>query len=130
MARTGDRRILVVDDDPDVRLMVRAVLEAEGYGVDTADDGYAALRAVDGKEPDCVVLDVMMPGMDGHAVLNRIRGGVRSTLPVVMLTAAAGDDQAWQAWTEGVDYFLAKPFEPAELLRFLDYLFTERSGAA
>jgi len=126
---TGDRRILVVDDDRDTRVMVRAVLEAEGYAVETAGDGFAALRAVDAADPDCVVLDVMMPGLDGHAVLNRIRAGVRSTLPVVMLTAAAGDEQAWQAWTEGVDYFLAKPFEPNELLRFLDYLFTERSSA-
>ena len=126
---TGDRRILVVDDDRDTRVMVRAVLEAEGYAVDTADDGFAALRAVDSARPDCVVLDVMMPGMDGHAVLSRIRGGERSALPVVMLTAAADDDQAWQAWTEGVDYFLAKPFEPDELLRFLEYLFAERSTA-
>jgi DNA-binding response OmpR family regulator len=126
---TGDRRILVVDDDADTRVMVRAVLEAEGYAVDTADDGFAALRAVDSADPDCVVLDVMMPGLDGHAVLNRIRAGARSALPVVMLTAAASDDQAWQAWTEGVDYFLAKPFEPEELLRFLDYLFTEHRSA-
>lgn len=126
---TGDRRILVVDDDQDTRVMVQAVLEAEGYAVETAGDGFAALRAVDSADPDCVVLDVMMPGLDGHAVLNRIRAGARSTLPVVMLTAAAGDDQAWQAWTEGVDYFLAKPFEPDELLRFLDYLFAERSSA-
>ena len=127
---TGDRRILVVDDDPDTRVMVRSVLEAEGYAVDTADDGFAALRAVDSTQPDCVVLDVMMPGMDGHAVLNRIRASERAGLPVVMLTAAAGDDQAWQAWTEGVDYFLAKPFDPHELLRFLDYLFQQRSVTA
>ena len=126
---TGERRILVVDDDADVRHMVRMVLETEGYAVDTADDGFAALRAVDGLDPDCVVLDVMMPGLDGHAVLSRIRAGERSSLPVVMLTAAAGDEQAWQAWTEGVDYFLAKPFAPEELLRFLDYLFTEHRSA-
>ena len=126
---TGDRRILVVDDDPDTRTMVRAVLEAEGYEVDTADDGFAALRAVERRNPHCVVLDVMMPGMDGHAVLTRIRAGSRPGLPVVMLTAAAGDDQAWQAWTEGVDYFLAKPFEPDELLRFLQYLFEEHRTA-
>jgi DNA-binding response OmpR family regulator len=117
------RRILVVDDDADVRTMVRTVLETEGYRVDVVDDGFAALRAVEGLSPDCVVLDVMMPGMDGHAVLHRIRGGARSTLPVVMLTAAADDDQAWRAWTEGVDYFLAKPFDGNELLRYLEYLF-------
>ena len=123
MVVSGERRILVVDDDPDIRSVVRAVLEAEGYAVDVAGDGFAALRAVDSTAPDCVVLDVMMPGMDGHAVLNRIRAGERSTLPVVMLTAAAGDEQAWQAWSEGVDYFIAKPFDGDELLRYLSYLF-------
>ena len=65
---------------------------------------------------------------DGHGVLSRIRssdGG--SDLPVIMLTAAADDAHAWQAWSGGVDYFLAKPFDPSELLRYLDYLF---DGAA
>jgi DNA-binding response OmpR family regulator len=125
----GERRILVVDDDPDIRSVVRMVLEAEGYAVDLAEDGFAALRAVETTRPDCVVLDVMMPGIDGHAVLNRIRGGDRATLPVVMLTAAADDAQAWQAWTEGVDYFLAKPFDADELLRFLGYLFQQHRTA-
>ena len=66
-------RILVVDDDPSVRALVRDVLEIEGYDVDVAEDGFAALRRIDADRPDCVVLDVMMPGMDGHGVLNRIR---------------------------------------------------------
>src|SRR3982751_5625729 len=114
-------KILVIDDAPAVRRLVEDVLELEGYEVRTAEDGYAGLRAIDAERPDCVVLDVMMPGMDGHAVLQRIRsadGG--PVLPVVMLTAAADDAQAWRAWTEGVDYFLAKPFDPDELLRYLD----------
>ena len=126
---TGAQRILVVDDDPVIRGMVRTVLETEGYAVDVAEDGFAALRAVESKAPDCVVLDVMMPGIDGHAVLSRIRGGARSSLPVVMLTANGDDAQAWQAWTEGVDYFLAKPFDADELLRFLSYLFRVESTA-
>ncbi|MCA1720788.1 MAG: response regulator [Actinobacteria bacterium] len=88
-----------------------------------AEDGFAGLRAVESVRPDCVVLDVMMPGLDGHAVLQRIRSGSGRHLPVVMLTAAADDNQAWRAWSEGVDYFLAKPFAPEELLRYLDYLF-------
>jgi DNA-binding response OmpR family regulator len=117
------QRILVVDDDPNIRGMVKLVLETEGYVVDLADDGFSALRAVEAKRPDCVVLDIMMPGLDGHAVLNRIRTGDRGSLPVVMLTAHADDDQAWQAWSSGVDYFLAKPFDADELLRFLTYLF-------
>jgi two-component system alkaline phosphatase synthesis response regulator PhoP/two-component system response regulator VicR len=116
-------KILVIDDDPGVRRLVKDVLELEGFDVTVAGDGYTGLRQIDTDRPDCVVLDVMMPGLDGHAVLTRIRAGGGRHLPVVMLTAAAGDEQAWQAWTEGVDYFLSKPFEPEELLRYLDYLF-------
>jgi DNA-binding response OmpR family regulator len=106
------------------------VLTLEGFEVHTAEDGFAGLRAIDALRPDCVVLDVMMPGLDGHAVLQRIRSGNGRHLPVVMLTAAADDSQAWQAWTEGVDYFLAKPFEPEELLRYLEYLFAGEHVAA
>jgi len=116
-------KILVIDDDAGVRGLVADVLEAEGFEVLTAEDGFAGLRAIESAKPDCVVLDIMMPGMDGHHVLQRIRSGAGPHLPVVMLTAAADDAQAWQAWTEGVDYFLAKPFDPLELLRFLDNLF-------
>ncbi|MDQ1708912.1 MAG: two-component system, OmpR family, response regulator MprA [Frankiaceae bacterium] len=115
--------ILVVDDDPGVRMLVCDVLETEGYDVRSATDGFAALASIDCLVPDCIVLDVMMPGLDGHAVLDQIRA--RTThVPVVMLTANAGDEQAWKAWSEGVDYFLTKPFEPEELLRYLSYLFT------
>ena len=118
-------KILVVDDDDAVRSLVQDVLAVEGYDVATAADGYAGLRAVETEQPDCVVLDVMMPGLDGHGVLERIRSAAGGNdLPVVMLTAAADDAQAWRAWTEGVDYFLAKPFDPDELLRYLGYLFT------
>jgi two-component system alkaline phosphatase synthesis response regulator PhoP/two-component system response regulator VicR len=116
-------RILVIDDDPGVCRLIKDVLEIEGFEVTVAGDGYAGLRAIDADRPDAVILDVMMPGLDGHGVLTRIRSYGGKHLPVVMLTAHADDNQAWQAWTEGVDYFLSKPFEPEELLRFLDYLF-------
>jgi CheY-like chemotaxis protein len=119
----GISKVLVVDDDPSIRRLVCDVLQAYGYSTVAAEDGFAALRMVQSEQPDCVVLDVMMPGLDGHAVLTRIRESDRGAdLPVIMLTAAADDAQAWQAWSEGVDYFLAKPFDPDELLRFLDYL--------
>jgi CheY-like chemotaxis protein len=122
-------KILVVDDDVAVRSLVRDVLEVEGYAVELAEDGFSALRRIEAERPDCVVLDVMMPGMDGHGVLSRIRSGEGGAgLPVVMLTAAADDAQAWQAWTGGVDYFLAKPFDPSELLRYLDYLFADAAS--
>ena len=117
-------RVLVVDDDDAVRSLVEDVLLLEGYDVETAADGLAALAAVEAQRPDAVVLDVMMPGLDGHEVLRRLRaaeGGL--DLPVVMLTAAADDEQAWQAWTGGVDWFLPKPFHADDLLRWLEQLF-------
>ncbi len=119
-------KILVIDDDAAIRGLITDVLEAEDYDVVTAEDGFMGLKLVETAQPDCVVLDIMMPGIDGHAVLNRIRGASGPALPVVMLTAAADDAQAWQAWTEGVDYFLAKPFDAHELLRFLDNLFAQQ----
>jgi CheY-like chemotaxis protein len=119
----GISKVLVVDDDPAIRRLVCDVLQAYGYSTVDAADGFSAIRLVQSEQPDCVVLDVMMPGLDGHAVLTRIReSDFGRDLPVVMLTAAADDAQAWQAWSEGVDYFLAKPFDPDELLHFLDYL--------
>jgi CheY-like chemotaxis protein len=72
----------------------------------------------------------MMPGLDGHEVLGRLRqldGG--PSLPVIMLTAAADDANAWRAWSGGVDYFLAKPFDALELLRYLDHLFAADASA-
>ncbi len=117
-------RILVVDDDPAVRALVADVLEVEGYSVTTVGDGFAALRSIQSDPPDCVVLDLMMPGIDGHAVLARIReGDAGRALPVVMLTAAADDAHAWRAWSEGADYFLSKPFEATDLLDYLGTLF-------
>ena len=118
--------ILVVDDDPHVRQLVRDILEFEGYLVDTANDGASALVSIGLSRPDCVVLDILMPGLSGHSVLARLREADEPDrpLPVVMLTAAADPAEVWQAWAGGVDYFLAKPFDPSELLRYLDDLFS------
>jgi len=120
--------VLVVDDDPSVRAYLRDVLELEGYDVQIAADGYEALRTVGAERPGCVLLDVMMPGIDGYAVLTKLRA-IAPGLPVVMLTAAADDASAWKAWSGGVDYFLAKPLDASELLRYLDYLFGARHPA-
>ena len=116
--------ILVIDDDPSVRTLVADVLGMEGHDVRCAPDGMAGLLMIDDERPDCIVLDAMMPGLTGHEVLRLIREADGDHhLPVVMLTAASDDSQAWRAWSQGVDYFLAKPFDPSELLRYLDYLF-------
>jgi DNA-binding response OmpR family regulator len=115
--------VLVVDDDPTVRELVGDILDLEGYDVHVAADGHQALAAVAAQRPDCLILDLMMPGMSGFEVLTHLRsadGGAR--LPVVMLTAAGEGEQSWNAWTVGVDYFLSKPFDTDQLLRCLEFL--------
>ncbi len=107
--------ILVVDDEPGIREVLASSLEFEGYAVRTAPDGWAALAAVETGRPDLVVLDVLMPGMDGLTACRRLRQA-DPTLPVLMLTAR---DLTWDrvaGLDAGADDYLAKPFELDELL--------------
>ena len=119
-------RILVVDDDPAIRQLLTDVLEMEGYEVTLAVDGIAAVRAVKGASPDFVVLDVMMPGMDGFEVLSTIRAQDGEPVPVLMLTAAAEPDADSRAWANGVDFYLAKPFSPDAILDLIDSVLTHQ----
>jgi len=112
--------ILVVDDDPAIRQLLTDVLEMEGYEVQVAVDGIAAVRAFENSRPDFVVLDVMMPGLDGYDVLRNFRGQDCNPVPVLMLTAAAEPDSAVRAWTDGVDYYLAKPFTADAVLTVIE----------
>lgn len=109
--------VAIIDDDAAVRDLLLDCLELEGFTVQAAADGPAGLDLVAQMRPGCVVLDIMMPGLDGHAVLRQLRETYGYTIPVIMLTAAAGDEQTWQAWSGGVDYFLPKPFELDELIK-------------
>jgi DNA-binding response OmpR family regulator len=116
--RPEDARILFVEDDPNMRTLVKINLESEGFLVSTAEDGDSGLEAVERLQPDLVVLDVMMPGRDGLEVLAEIRSrpDVERT-PVVLLTAKATDADVWQGWSAGADYYMTKPFKPEDLLR-------------
>ena len=113
-------RILVVDDDPAIRQLLTDVLEMEGYEVRVAVDGLAAVREIRASAPDFVVLDVMMPGLDGFGVLSTIRALPGEPVPVLMLTAAAERDASTRAWMGGVDYYLAKPFTADAVLGVID----------
>ncbi len=113
-------RILVVDDDPAIRQLLTDVLEMEGYQVGVAVDGLSAVREIRASAPDFVVLDVMMPGLDGFGVLSTIRALPGEPVPVLMLTAAAEQDASSRAWLGGVDYYLAKPFTADAVLDVID----------
>ncbi|MDT4992568.1 MAG: hypothetical protein QOH97_2460 [Actinoplanes sp.] len=119
-------RILVVDDDPAIRQLLADLLEMEGYEVSQAVDGLAAVRAVKASSPDFVVLDVMMPGLDGYEVLSTIRAQKGEPVPVLMLTAGAEPDSDARAWAHGVDFYLAKPFTPDAVLDLIDSALTHQ----
>jgi DNA-binding response OmpR family regulator len=113
-------RILVVDDDRNVRDVVRRYLERAGYAVLVAGDGEEALRLIDAGAPDLVVLDLMLPGIDGLEVCRRLRAragaGGPPAVPVVMLTALGTEDDRIAGLQLGADDYVAKPFSPRELV--------------
>ena len=105
--------VLVVDDDPDIRMLVAFALENAGMTVRMADDGADALAAIDAHAPDAIVLDVMMPGTDGISVLQAVRA--RRSLDrvkVLMLTTKLSERDHRRGWESGADDYLTKPFDP------------------
>jgi DNA-binding response OmpR family regulator len=120
---TGLRRVLVADDDPDILELLRLNLEAQGYSVVSADNGEDARTLALQIVPDLIVLDVMMPKMDGLEVLAALKAYASTRdIPVVMLTAKASDSDVWDGWQAGADYYITKPFDLEELLRFVEYV--------
>ena len=107
--------ILVVDDDKNTRRLMRAVLEADGYTVTTAEDGVRALAELDREHVDLVVLDVMMPNMDGYAFCSALRAG-RSELPVLMVSAKQLPEDRKQGFLAGTDDYMTKPVDTEEML--------------
>ena len=108
------RRILVVDDDPMVASTVQRVLRPEGYDIEVALGGAQALEQARAHPPDLVVLDLMMPGIDGLEVCRQLRTG--GNLPILMLTARSGTADRVRGLDTGADDYLVKPFAYAELL--------------
>jgi DNA-binding response OmpR family regulator len=106
-------RVLVVDDEPMVREVVTQYLEREGFIVETAQDGEAALEAIRTRQPDLIVLDVMLPQQDGFSVLNEVRKD--STIPVILLTARGEEPDRVVGLELGADDYVVKPFSPREL---------------
>ncbi len=109
--------VLVVDDEAPIVRLLRATLEAGGFAVITADRGAEALKLVNAEHPDLIVLDVMMPEMNGFETLRRIRSESQvPKAPVIMLTARTGDLDKLQGFQSGADDYVTKPFNPDELL--------------
>jgi len=106
--------ILVVDDDPKIVTLVRTYLEREGFSVVTAGNGRAALAAISESEPRLIVLDIMLPELDGLALMRILRE--RSEVPIVLLSARGSTADRVYGIHEGADDYVVKPFSPAELV--------------
>ena len=106
-------RVLVVEDDQTVAEVVTRYLEREGFAVESVSDGNEALARADVQLPDLVVLDIMLPGLDGLEVCRRLRS--RAPIPVVMLTARGSEEDRVLGLELGADDYVAKPFSPREL---------------
>lgn len=116
-------RILVADDEPALLRLLEFVLGRRGYVIQGVTNGNAAVEVLKTESPDLVILDVMMPGLDGYEVLTFIRETPRlAGLPVVMLTARAQLDDIQRGLTLGADAYLAKPFDPEELFSVVESL--------
>jgi CheY-like chemotaxis protein len=112
------KRVLVVDDEPDIVEIVTCLLEGEGYETLTARDGLEAVEVAEAEKPDLMLLDVMMPEMNGYQVcrLLRAKPDLRD-MPVVMLTAKAQQSDQFWGLDSGATAYLTKPFDNRELLR-------------
>lgn len=125
-------KVLVVDDESHIRELAQLYLEKEGYRVVLAESGEQALRLIKQERPDLMILDVMLPGMDGFAVCKEVRRW--STLPILMLTARGEDVDKIVGLELGADDYLAKPFNPREMVARVKailrrYDATQRAGS-
>lgn len=118
-----DETVVVVDDEADIRFIVRMNLEAEGFHVVECANGAEAIEAIRRTKPAVVICDVMMPGTDGYGVLQAVREEPETAqTPFIFLTAKASDTEVWEGWKSGADYYLTKPFDPDELIKFMNFV--------
>ena len=114
---------MVVDDNPDIVTIVKTILEGKGYGVQSAYSGQEVFNLLKEQKPDLIVLDIMMPQMDGLEVLTRLKGEPStSTIPVILLTAKVQYEDVLGGYKMGADYYITKPFTSTQLLNGINLL--------
>src|SRR6185437_14160647 len=121
-------RILVVDDEERIRRLLKMYLEKEGYAVEEAEDGETALRLAAGSDFDLILLDLMLPGIDGIEVCARLRQ-MKAT-PVIMLTARGEETSRVSGFEVGADDYVVKPFSPREVIYRVKAILRRSSATA
>ena len=111
------KKVLVIDDENDILLIIKSALHEEGYDVTTANNGYDGLALAEDASPDLIILDIMMPEMDGFEVLQQLKENEKTAqIPVVILTGLSSKDKIREALNKGIDYYIVKPFEYQDLV--------------
>ena len=120
------KKIMVVDDEPYIARVIKFKLEQEGYTVISANDGITGLSKIKEEKPDLVLLDVMMPGMSGYEVCQKIKGDAElAGIPVVILTAKGQERDREQGFSMGASDYITKPFSPNRLLELVKSIIGE-----
>lgn len=115
------KNVLIVDDDATMVNLLSTILDLEGFKTQKALSGQEALDLIGEELPDMVLLDIMMPGIDGFEVLARLRNEPRTEkLPVILLTAKTEDRDMFEGWKKGADEYVTKPFDPLELVKIIN----------
>ena len=121
--------ILLVDNNPDTLKILTVILQGEGYAIDTATDGEAALSRVDQQPPQIILLDLMLPKLNGVDVCQRLKKNTTTRhIPVIIMTAKSNDEAKKGAVMAGADSYLLKPFDPAELVEQVKKFFSRKSS--
>jgi len=124
------KTIMVVDDNPDIVTIVRTILEGKGYNVASAYSGAELLSSLEKDKPDLVVLDIMMPQMDGLEVLTRLKAAPETaSIPVILLTAKVQYEDVLGGYKLGADYYITKPFTSTQLINGINLLLGENKPA-
>jgi len=120
------KTIMVVDDNPDISTIVKTILEGRGFTVFSASSGPELLSLLPTQKCDLIILDIMMPEMDGLEVLTRLKGKVEtSTIPVILLTAKVQYEDVLGGYKLGADYYITKPFTSTQLVNGINLLLGE-----
>lgn len=111
-------RILIADDEPDIVLALEFLMKKEGYEVQSVNDGEHALRAIEKSPPDLILLDIMMPNLDGYEVCQRIRSDPSlKDIVIIMLTAKGREVEREKGFALGADLYITKPFSTREVVQ-------------
>jgi two-component system response regulator ResD len=121
------RRILIVDDEEDIRTVLTQMLSHQGFEVDAAQNGQQALDKLSEGEYQLMVLDIMMPVMDGFTLLDKLDARTKDQMPIVVLTAKASDADVLKGYSIGASYYVVKPFDNVTLLNAILFMLGDLS---